>query len=130
MIPRVVVIAAFAALGACKAYQMGEFTEIPITPDAYSVHFDGSAFSTLQQAKVAALVRAAELTLDKGYGRFIVLKQSSNVRHVDIVTDGQSNTSTTFSGTANTFGNTTTVFGSAFSSTNYSPPQTYTFDVP
>lgn len=68
-------------LSACVTpYQVdgpvGGYSEIPLAANVYKIHVNGNAYTTTAKANAIAFVRAAELSIKKGYSRFIVLETS------------------------------------------------------
>lgn len=93
LITRIVLIAALLGLGACasspryvaadSAGDYGHYSR-KISDDRYRVNFNGSRRTNLQDARDYALLRAAELTLAKGYQWFqIVDRETSTTETVD-----------------------------------------------
>jgi hypothetical protein len=112
---RVATFAVLASLVACTSYQpegfTGGFTETPLAKNAYQISSGGNAFTSAGKVRNIALVRAAELTLEKGFVSFIILDQDDEVTTSTLSSPG------TFNATTNYNGN------SAYTSGTYSGPQ-------
>lgn len=136
MLPRFLLVSALAfGLSACAtAYQpegwTGGFSETPLAADAYQIHVKGNAYTSSAKTNAIAIVRAAELTLQHGYKRFIIMDFDQWTKTTTQYTSGSATTTTTGSATANTYGSTTYVSGSATSNTIYTPPTAYNIDKP
>lgn len=104
------------ALTACATgYQStglaGGFEEVALAPNIYRVSFNGNGYTSTQRAEEMALLRSADLTLQKGY-RFFALADSQNDRAVSSFTTPQQST-TNFQ--AQAYGN--TAYGTAQTTT-------------
>lgn len=103
----VVTICLALALTACgTAYQAkgftGGFTETQLQDNVYRVAFSGNGATKPDQAEDMALLRSAELMLEKGYPHFVIIDERSRVDTAVVNTPGQATTT----GTINTYGNT------------------------
>jgi hypothetical protein len=102
-------------LAACTTYQpegfTGGFSETPLARNAYQIQTKGNSFASASLVRNIALVRAAELTLDKGFHSFVILDQEDWEKTVTLTSPG------TFNSTTRYYGN------SAHTSGNYSGPQ-------
>lgn len=69
-------VAATFILSGCTSYKSmgfaGGFEETPLAANVYKIHTRGNAFASPSKVKAIALVRAAELTLNNGYDRFLI----------------------------------------------------------
>lgn len=79
-------MAAAIALSACATgYHAdnfnGGYSEAHLRDNVYQVAFDGSRFTSLQRARDFARLRAAELTLEKGYRYFGLLDSKAYLRN-------------------------------------------------
>jgi len=92
--------------GCATTYQAegftGGFTETQLAPDIFEVRFNGNGYTRTQRASDLALLRSAELTLEKGYKYFFILSGRSDVEQSSYITP--SNTVTT--GSIQSYGNT------------------------
>jgi len=101
---------------------LGGYSETALAEDVYRITFKGNAYTSAERVQDFALMRAAELTIEKGYSHFVLLDAASGGRPYSIVTPGQSTTT----GTATAYGNTATYSGS----TTYTPPVVYSMFKP
>lgn len=66
-----------AAVGCATPYQQsgyrGGFTETRLAPDIFAISFAGNSFTSPERVSDFALLRTAELTLNKGDNRFTLL---------------------------------------------------------
>lgn len=73
---RLIGLAAMLA-GCATAYQpmgfSGGYTELQLSQDTYRVTVSGNGYTSTNRAEEIALLRAAELTLEKGFERFAVV---------------------------------------------------------
>ncbi|WP_417464429.1 CC0125/CC1285 family lipoprotein [Kordiimonas sp.] len=78
-----IVITLFAVTACATPYQAsglrGGYKDTPIAQDTYLVRFDGNGFTSRNTAGAMNLIRAAEMTLDAGHTRFLVLDANSEV---------------------------------------------------
>lgn len=91
--------------GCATAYQprgiSGGFSEVMRTDFIYLVRFQGNGYTPRERAEDMAFLRAAELTLEKGYRFFTVLGDRTRVDRSAYVTPIQS----TSRGSVDRFGN-------------------------
>lgn len=78
MLRAVIMLASFVSLAGCQtSYQKTSFTggfdDLQLSDDTYRVSVRGNAFTSTERAEEIALLRAAELTLQKGYARFALV---------------------------------------------------------
>lgn len=118
---RVVTIPLLALTACATAYQSsnhftGGFDEIALAPNVYKVTFKGNGYTSSERAEGLALLRSADLTLQKGFKYFALADSKSATSHSSYTTPVTANT------TANVtaFGN--TAYGTA--TTTYSGGQT------
>ena len=57
-----------------------QFSATPLATDVYRVSIDGDAFTDGRKVQEMAIVRAAELTLEKGYQSFVVQQDTIQTR--------------------------------------------------
>jgi hypothetical protein len=158
------IISAFALvlISGCATYVEGGFgvgfNDTPLARDTYRIQSYGETFTTRQTTNAIALVRAAELTANNGYDRFIVLDYDEWTKSEYYTTPATVSTNTNVSGQANTyaaaycsssasvyglgsnaFGNASTrcngtsntqIDASAASTTTFRPAQTYEMQKP
>ncbi|MFT3815448.1 MAG: hypothetical protein QM740_19070 [Acidovorax sp.] len=97
-------IAAVLALTACTPYTssglLGGFSETRRADDVYVVRFQGNGFTSQDSVDDMVFLRAAELTLEKGYTHFAIISEKSGADHAFIPTASQSYTT----GTVNQWG--------------------------
>lgn len=103
-------IISFVVAGCATSYQASSFfrtgySETWLAPDVVKVTFQGNGHTRPEQANDMALLRASELTLQKGYSHFALLA-NSNYNQVNAITTP---TQTRTSGVINTYGNNTYV---------------------
>jgi len=105
----------------CTPYKadglMGGYAETPLSADTYHVTFRGNGYTSEARTRTGALVRAAELTLESGYDRFIILKAGVDTRTSAINIPGSYTESTTARATMS--GN--HLYGTATTSGTYTP---------
>lgn len=122
---------AFLLISGCTTYQPvgfgGGFSETPLRQDVYRIDSRGNAFASARLVNDIALVRAAELTLQKGYSSFVVLDQAAWEKQ-ELISTGGGQSYSTSTGTASVLGN--TIIGSSQTTTTYSPPQTFNVSKP
>lgn len=73
---RAVLLAALLCAGCATKYQpeglTGGYSELQLSQDTYRISVAGNGYTSTRRAEEIALLRAAELTLEKGFERFIV----------------------------------------------------------
>lgn len=88
--------------GCATAYQAqgwtGGYSEVQLTPDAFHICFYGNAYTSSQKVTKYVLLRASELTLEKGFKYFVV---TSIENHTSSQNYSQTNSNST--GSANTY---------------------------
>jgi len=102
--------------GCATTYQQkgftGGYSETQLAPDVFRVNFAGNAHTSSERAQDFALLRAAELSLERGFRYFALLDESSSSKLSTFTTPGSAYT-------------TGSVYGSGTSAT-YSGHTTYT----
>jgi len=92
-------LAAIAVAGCATSYQQrglsGGFSEMQLAENVFEVRFSGNGYTSSERASDFALLRSAELSLERGF-RYFVVDDNENDRQIAI------NTVTTSSG-ANTY---------------------------
>lgn len=110
-----VVAAAVAITGCATPYQAdglaGGFAETQLSPNAYRVTFTGNGFTRAEMAADMALLRSAELMLQKGFPFFVVMDGSSRMNYQTITSPVRANTTGTVDSYTNTFRAHTTFSG-------------------
>lgn len=116
----------------------GGFSETLLAPDMYRVAFKGNGYTDPERAQDFALLRAAELTIQRGFTCFAVLDERNSTSISSFTTPGYADT--TASGTGNSSGNIyLNPYGGSYSGTSsatvsahttYTPPQTHIFYKP
>ena len=91
----ILVLLSFISSG-CTSYQSqgwtGGYSEIQLSENVYQVEFNGNGYTRASRAADFALLRSAELTLEKGY-RFFAIVDSANT-NVAITTTSPTTTRT------------------------------------
>ena len=54
----------------------GGYSEVRLNEDTYQISVEGNGFTSRDRARNIALLRAAELTLNSGYGRFVIVEKT------------------------------------------------------
>ena len=112
--------------GCATSYQQKRFTggysETQLAPDVFRVNFAGNGYTSSDRAQDFALLRAAELSLERGFGYFALLDESSSSKFSTFTTPGSAYTT----GSAYSSGNSATYSGH----TTYTPGQTYLISKP
>jgi hypothetical protein len=80
----VIVLIALLALGGCSSYQLaGEKQSViveNILPNTFTVYFCGNAYMDQKEVEKYAFQKAAEVTLQKKFTHFIVVKKTDDSR--------------------------------------------------
>lgn len=100
----------------------GGYTELPLSADTYQIRFNGNGMTSAPRAQQMALVRAAELTLLKGYDRFLIIDNQEWTQQSQFTTPAQATTTINSS----TYGN----YGTATANTTVSGGDTMTINKP
>lgn len=116
----------------------GGYSDTALAPDVFRVVFRGNGFTSAERAQDFALLRASEVTIQRGFTCFAIVDERSDVTAHSFTTPGHAHT--TESGTrfesANIYLN---PYGASYSGTSrmnmsatttYTPPQTYVFYKP
>jgi hypothetical protein len=116
----------------------GGYSETVLAPDTFRVNFRGNGFTSSERAQDLALLRAAELTLERGFTRFVIVGEENVSTEYTYTTPGQAHT--TARGTSQSQGNlyvdssggtySGTATTSVDSTTTYSPPRTQVMHKP
>jgi len=59
----------------------GGYVESQLSENIYRVYFGGNGYTSTQRAADFALIRAAELTIDKGYKFFVIISNDESLKH-------------------------------------------------
>jgi hypothetical protein len=54
----------------------GGYSEVRLNEDTIQISVEGNGFTSKDRARNIALLRAAELTLNSGYGRFVIVEKT------------------------------------------------------
>ena len=54
----------------------GGYSEVQLNADTFQISVEGNGFTSRDRARNIALLRAADLTLNSGYSRFIIVEKS------------------------------------------------------
>jgi hypothetical protein len=129
-------------VGCATPYQStsfrGGYSETALAPDIFRVIFRGNGYTSPERAQDFALLRASELTLQRGFTCFAIFDERISTTTQSFTTPGYAHT--TASGTGYSSGNIyLNPYGGSYSGTSsmdvnatttYSPPQTYVFYKP
>ena len=106
--------------GCATSYQQkgftGGYSETQLAPDVFRVNFAGNGYTSSDRAQDFALLRAAELSLERGFRYFALLDESSSNELSTFTTTGSAYTT----GSVHGSGNSATYSGH----TTYTPGQT------
>lgn len=98
-------LAAFTLSGCATAYQAkglsGGYTEQRRSDFVYVVRFEGNGYTSAQQTEDMALLRAAELTTEKGFKYLTLLNESTDASRSSFTTPSN----TTIRGNVDSLGN-------------------------
>jgi hypothetical protein len=125
-----VVLIALALTGCATAYQRrgfsGGYSETQLGENIFKVSFYGNGFTSMEQASDFALLRAAELTLERGFRYFVVVRLENDTKTDTFTTPTTSYTTDSAYGYGNYdyVTNTTTYVGRTFLITR--PRSTFT----
>lgn len=112
--------------GCATSYQRtgftGGYSETQLAPDVFRVAFRGNGYTSPERAQDFAMLRAAELALQRGFTHLAVVDERSSTTAHSFTTTGHATTT----GSAYVYGNRMTYSGY----TTYTPGQTYTFYKP
>jgi hypothetical protein len=113
----IIVLAALMITGCATPYQRvgltGGYSETQLGENIFQVSFRGNGYTSRERASDFCLLRAAELTLEKGFRYFIIVESEKNTKIGTYTTPTQSYTT----GSAYGYGNyaygsaTTTTYG-------------------
>lgn len=112
--------------GCATSYQQkgftGGYSETQLAPDVFRVNFQGNGYTSAERAQDFALLRAAELSLERGFKYFALLDEASSNKLSTFTTPGSAYTT----GSAYGSGNYATYSGH----TTYTPGQTFLISKP
>lgn len=84
-----VVLAAVTVTGCATSYQprglSGGFSETQLAENVFEVRFSGNGYTSSERASDFALLRSAELTLERGF-KYFVVDDNENARRISIDT--------------------------------------------
>lgn len=91
----------------------GGYSELHLQDNIYKVYFRGNGYTSRERASNFALLRSAELTLEKGYKYFIIMdsERYNNVSSYTSPTTSDTTGSAFVSGNTATFNSQTTTYG-------------------
>lgn len=115
------------ALGSCGTY--GGLIQVqakPLTDFTYRIESRGSAFDTAEGTIDASLLKAAEVTLERGFTHYLIQGATDRSRSETVFIPGSSRTTSN----ASAYGVGNTAYATGSSRTTYNPPQAYDFDKP
>ena len=134
----VLLIAAMALAGCATTYQpqgaTGGFSEAQLDENVFQVTFKGNGYTDRDRANDFALLRSAEIALEKGYKYFIIVdaqqysKNSSFTTPTTATTNINANTHGSAYGSGNSVNYSGNTYGTA--TTTYSGGQTFHISKP
>lgn len=114
---KLLVMIPLLALTACATtYQSskhftGGFDEVALAPNIYRVSFKGNGFTSSDRAESLALLRSADLTLQKGFTYFALADSKTDTSRYRYTTPATAHTRTAVTAFGNTaYGTTTTTY--------------------
>jgi len=128
--------------GCATGYQStgltGGYSDTQLAPDVYRVVFRGNGYTAPERAQDFALLRASELTLQRGFTCFAIIDERHSTSPSSFTTPGHADTTAYGSGYSsgniylNPYGGSYSGTSSAYvnAHTTYTPPQTYIFYKP
>jgi hypothetical protein len=112
--------------GCATSYQQkgftGGYSETQLAPDVFRVNFQGNGYTSSERAQDFALLRAAELSLERGFKYFALLDETSSSKLSTFTTSGTAYT------TGSAYGSGSYATYSGY--TTYTPGQTYLISKP
>ncbi len=131
-----------ALSGCATSYHSNGFTggynETLLAPDVFRIVFRGNGYTAVERVQDFALLRASELTLQRGFTCFAIIDERHSTTISSFTTPGYADT--TAYGTGSSSGNIyLNPYGGSYSGTSslsitahttYTPPQTYVFYKP
>jgi hypothetical protein len=112
--------------GCATSYQQkgfsGGYSKTQLAPDVFRVNFQGNGYTSAERAQDFVLLRAAELSLERGFRSFALLDEGSSSKLGTFTTPGSAHTT----GSAYGSGNSATSSGS----TTYTPGHTFLISKP
>jgi hypothetical protein len=100
----------------------GGYSETQLAPDVFRVNFQGNGYTSAERAQDFVLLRAAELSLERGFRYFALLDEESSSKLGIFTTPGSAHTT----GSAYRSGNSATYSGY----TTYTPGHTFLISKP
>lgn len=113
------VIASLLMGGCATGYQptslSGGYSETQLSETAFQVSFSGNAYTPSERASDFALLRCADIALERGFPLFVLVDSSGSTSYSSYTTPATTTTNLTAntSGTLNYFGNTAYYSGRA-----------------
>jgi hypothetical protein len=111
-----VTVALLASTACATAYQTsnhftGGFDEIALAPNVYKVSFKGNGYTSSDRAEALALLRSADLTLQKGFKYFALADSENSTSLSAYTTPVTANTTASVTAVGNTaYGTATTTY--------------------
>ena len=116
----------------------GGYSDTQLAPDVYRIVFRGNGYTPPERAQDLALLRASELTLQRGFTCFAIVDERHSTSISSFTTPGHADTTAYGTGCSsgniylNPYGGSYSGTSSAYvdAHTTYTPPQTYVFYKP
>tara|TARA_B100000795_G_C22551071_1_gene342529 strand:- start:194 stop:667 length:474 start_codon:yes stop_codon:yes gene_type:complete len=114
MLTSSIILLAVVSIGGCATeYQKsgfsGGFSEVQLAENRFRVSFMGNGFIGAEKVRNYALLRSAELCLEKGYKYFVIIDENNSIKNSTIDTPVTANTSGSIYG--NSYNSNTTFSG-------------------
>jgi len=100
---------------------MGGFSDTQLAPDVFRITFRGNAYTSAERAQDFAMLRAADLALQREFKFFAIVDESSSTAVSTFTTPGSAQTT----GSAYVYGGSGSYYGTYQGHTTLIPPQTY-----
>jgi len=71
---------------------MGGYDETILAPNIFRVSFKGNGYTSMERAKDFALLRCADVVIEKGFKFFIITDETTYNKHMTIYTPEETNT--------------------------------------
>jgi len=125
-------------VSACASYTedgiFGGFNEVKLAQDTYRIQAKGNSLTSRNKTNAIAFVRAAELAVENGYDRFVILDYDEWSKTSSFNTPGYATKTTNFYGSGYTSHysgySSTRISGTGYSRTTFDPGQTITTEKP
>ncbi len=106
----------------------GGYSDTQLAPDVFRIYFSGNVPTSKERAEDFALLRAAELSLQRGFKHFAIIgAESSSIQIGSFLIPGSAQTTGTAFATGNigTYPGTATYTGTYSGTTTYTPSTTF-----